>query len=186
MLGFCPVPLLSSSCAPPLPGARLVGSRFAYISARSSAFCDEIVEVLGKLDNQDLALIRNGSGLFWTPTSHLEPALAPASCPYRLANVREFYRELIGAYPPPTARSGLVWAAVLRKLQDTHASEPISKSPCSKSNCPKSTCDASRSSRRGASDVSGAGSMPAGRSLSLQTRRPTRSKRVRKMHKTGA
>ena len=102
-----------------------MGSRFAYVSARSSAFCDEIVEVLGKLDNQDLVLIRNGAGLFWTPPKYLEPALPPVSCPWGLAVARDVYCNLLGAHPPPTARSGLVWAAVVRKLHDMGLSEPM-------------------------------------------------------------
>lgn len=62
-------------------------------------------------------------------------------------------------YPLATARSGLVWAAVLRKLQDTGLSEPLNI-PCHGSRRPRSTI---------ASDARVAELAPAGLSFSLQT-----------------
>lgn len=109
-----------------MPRARVgeLETRYAFVDAVWSAFCDEIVEVLGQLADQDLILIRNGNGLFWVSPAELALCLAPVRCPHRPSVAREIYRELLGAPPPPAAPMRLVWAAVVRKLDELGLDEP--------------------------------------------------------------
>lgn len=91
----------------------------AFIDHPASAFCDELVEVLGEI--QGLAMIRDDAadarwcGSF-EPTDRLQPPPAPRQCPYPRDTVASIYRHLIGRAPPASATPGMIWVVALRKM----------------------------------------------------------------------
>lgn len=95
-------------------------TRFAFVSARSSAFCDEIVEVYpGEVDGDQgnkLCRIACGDCDAWIRVDWLEPPPRPIASPYPKAETRRIYRAMLGHTPPQRATAGLMWATVTRYL----------------------------------------------------------------------